>query len=247
MQLYLIRHAQSENNALYVRTGSFDGRDPDPRLSKVGRAQAKLLARFLTDGDPAAITDEHDAFDQHGFGITHIYCSLLRRSIETALEISSALEIPAAAHEDLHEWGGVFDIVGEDNEHRGLPGPDREYFESRYPDLQLPDSLSDLGWWDRPHEERHEAFNRATLFLDDLINRHGNSEDNVALVTHAGFYHSLLSEITEIPLDPENDRWLTKVLFALNNTAISRVSFLDFGVILVYLNRVDFLPRDLIT
>jgi 2,3-bisphosphoglycerate-dependent phosphoglycerate mutase len=247
MQLYLIRHAQSENNALYVRTGSFDGRNPDPRLSEVGRAQARLLARFLAQGDPEAKTDVHDAFNQRGFGITHLYCSLLRRSIETALEISEAVTIPAVAHCDLHEWGGVFELVENDEEHRGLPGPNRAYFEQNYPDLILPDSLGDRGWWNKPHEPKSEAFARASRLLEDLLAQHNGTDDSVALVTHAGFFHSLLSMITEIPLAPDNDRWMTKVLFAMNNAAITRVSFYERGTVLLYLNRVDFLPRELIT
>lgn len=247
MQLYLIRHAQSENNALYARTGSFDGRNSDPGLSEVGQAQARLLARFLKQGDPSAKTDEHDAFNRRGFGITHLYCSLLRRSIETALAVSSSLNIPAVADRDLHEWGGVFEIIGEEREYRGLPGPNRSFFEENYPALKLPDSLGEEGWWDRPHEPRHEAFIRASRFLEALLAQHGGSEDNIALVTHAGFYHSLITEITGLPLDPDNERWLTGILFAMSNAAVTRISFLERGIILVYLNRVDFLPRNLIT
>lgn len=247
MQLYLIRHAQSENNALYVRTGSFEGRNPDPRLSEAGRSQAKLLAQFLAKGNLEAKTDAHDAFDQRGFGITHLYCSLLSRSIETALEISESVNIPAVGHCELHEWGGVFELVENDEEHRGLPGPNRAYFEQNYPDLILPDSLGDRGWWSKPHEQKSEAFTRASRLLEDLLARHLGTGDNVAVVTHAGFYHSLLSVITEIPLAPDNERWMTKVLFAMNNAAITRISFNERGTILLYLNRVDFLPRELIT
>ena len=114
MELYLIRHAQSENNALYASSGSFEGRHIDPTLSKKGQAQANLLARFLARGEPSVKTDEYDTFNRRGFDITHIYCSLLRRSIETALAISKTLNLPAVADNDLHEWGGVFEIVGED-------------------------------------------------------------------------------------------------------------------------------------
>ena len=247
MQLYLIRHAQSANNALYARTGSFKGRNPDPPLSETGQAQARLLARFLKQGDPAARTDEHDAFNQRGFQITHIYCSLLRRSIETASAISSELGLQVVAHERLHEWGGVFEILGDDQPYEGLPGPNRAFFEQHYPELQLPDSLGENGWWDRPHEQRQEAFSRAQHYLEEILAQHDETEDNIALVTHAGFYHSLLAEITGIPLEPDNQRWMTNVLFAMNNAAVSRISFLDRGIILVYLNRVDFLPRELIT
>jgi 2,3-bisphosphoglycerate-dependent phosphoglycerate mutase len=247
MQLYLIRHAQSENNALYVRTGSFESRSSDPGLSEVGQAQAHLLGRFLKQGDPASNADQHDAFNQHGFDLTHLYCSLLRRSIETALAVSSSVNIPVVADVDLHEWGGVFEISGEDREYLGLPGPNRSFFEESYPEVILPESLGDEGWWDQPHEPRQEAYLRAGRFLKALLAKHGGSEDNVALVTHAGFYHSLLTEIAGLPLDPDNERWMTGILFAMNNAAVSRISFVERGTIFVYLNRADYLPRELVT
>jgi hypothetical protein len=56
-----------------------------------------------------------------------------------------------------------------------------------------------------------------------------------------------MATISQIPLDPENERWMTGVLFAMNNAAISRVAFRDNGIVLAYLNRVDFLPKELIT
>ncbi len=247
MQLYLIRHAQSENNALYASSGSYDGRVTDPALSKTGLTQANILAQFLVRGEPSAKTDEHDTFNRRGFDITHIYCSLQRRSIETALAISKTLNLPAAADSDLHEWGGVFEIVGEDRDYVGEPGPNRSYFQEQYPTLVLPEDLGNEGWWNRPHEPRQDAFARARKYLDRLLKRHGASDDNIALVTHAGFYHSLMATISQIPLDPENERWMTGVLFAMNNAAISRVAFRDNGIVLAYLNRVDFLPKELIT
>ena len=246
MQLYLIRHAQSENNALYIRTGSYEGRNPDPRLSEVGRAQANILARFLAQGNPETDTDQHDTFDQRGFGITHLYCSLLRRSIETALEIAGSIDVPAVAHKDLHEWGGVFRIES-GGEYQGLPGPGRSFFETTYPELVLPETLSEEGWWNRPHEGKELAYERAKRFLEELKERHLGQESSVALVTHAGFFHSLMSLITELPLDQTNDRWLTRVLFAMNNAAITRVTFQVRGVVIHYMNRAEFLPRSLIT
>ena len=47
MQFYFIRHGQSENNALWERTGSSEGRSEDPELTALGHRQAKRLAQFL--------------------------------------------------------------------------------------------------------------------------------------------------------------------------------------------------------
>ncbi len=41
MQLYIIRHGQSFNNALWDRTGGGNGRLPDPHLTEIGQQQAE--------------------------------------------------------------------------------------------------------------------------------------------------------------------------------------------------------------
>ena len=47
MQLYFIRHGQSENNARWMSTGSHRWRSEDPGLTEVGQQQAEILAQFL--------------------------------------------------------------------------------------------------------------------------------------------------------------------------------------------------------
>ncbi|HBG59948.1 MAG TPA: histidine phosphatase family protein, partial [Anaerolineaceae bacterium] len=56
MQLYYIRHAQSENNAILERNGykSEEGRHADPQITTMGFEQAKLLAEFLARENPEA-------------------------------------------------------------------------------------------------------------------------------------------------------------------------------------------------
>ena len=44
MTLFLIRHAQSANNALYDSSGSTIGRVEDPELTSLGVRQAQILA-----------------------------------------------------------------------------------------------------------------------------------------------------------------------------------------------------------
>ena len=47
MRLYYIRHAQSENNALWDQTGSDEGRKHDPSLTELGWEQAMRAAHFV--------------------------------------------------------------------------------------------------------------------------------------------------------------------------------------------------------
>jgi 2,3-bisphosphoglycerate-dependent phosphoglycerate mutase len=237
MQLYFIRHSQSKNNALWMSTGSHIGRSEDPGLTEVGRRQAELLAQFLSQ--PASASSDFQ--NAAGFGITHLYTSLMVRAVATGTIVAKALDLPLVAWEDLHEWGGIYLRDEQTDERIGLPGRNRAYFETHYPDLVLPDSLGEAGWWNRPFEEPELRLPRAKRFLRDFMERHGHTDDRVAVISHGGFYNYLLAALLNLP--GREGHW-----FVLNNAAISRIDFTEEDEIwLVYLNRVDFLPKELIT
>jgi len=247
MQLYFIRHGQSENNALWINTGSHIGRNEDPELTEVGRQQAEILAQFLRRADstlrPSFTSTELSASDFQnvaGFGITHLYSSLMGRAVATGTIVANALDLPLAAWEDVYEWGGIYLKDEQTGERVGLPGRNRAYFEQHFPDLVLPDSLGEAGWWNRPFEETELRLPRAQRVLRDLLERHGGTDDRVAVVSHGGFYNYLLAAILDMP-GRESYR------FYLNNAAISRFDFTDEAIWLSYLNRVDFLPKELVT
>jgi len=175
-----------------------------------------------------------------GFGITHLYSGLMVRAVATGTVVASALDLPLVSWEDVHEWGGIYLHDEQTDERIGLPGRNRAYFEQHFPDLVLPDSLGEAGWWNRPFEEPELRLPRAKRFLRDLLERHGGADDRVAVVSHGGFFNYLLAAILNLP-GREGYR------FVLNNAAISRFDFNDEGIWLSYLNRVDFLPKELIT
>lgn len=236
MRFYFIRHGQSENNALWSRTGSREGRQADPGLTDVGQRQVQVLARFLRQGGAREQPEP-------GFGITHLYSSLMLRAIATASIIACELGLPLVAWEDLHESGGLYLWNPATDERVGQPGANRAYFEAHYPNLVLPESLGDEGWWNRPAEAREERPGRAARVWRDLLERHGGTDDRVAVVGHGGFYNRLLVALLDIAKDIFAERYW----FVLNNAAITRIDFPDEGVDLVYLNRTDFLPPELIT
>jgi 2,3-bisphosphoglycerate-dependent phosphoglycerate mutase len=243
MQFYFIRHGQSENNALWKRTGSSKGRSEDSELTEVGRQQAEFVAQFLCRAnlpDCASGGSGGDVQNVAGFGITHLYSSLMVRSVATGTVIAKALDLPLVTWEDLHERGGIYLKDEQTGERIGQAGKNRAYFEAHYPDFVLPDSLGEAGWWNRPFEEPEQRPIRAQRFLRDLMARHGHTDDRVAVVGHGGFYNDLLATILNVP--ESEGYW-----FALNNAAISRIDFDDERIGLVYLNRVDFLPQELVT
>jgi 2,3-bisphosphoglycerate-dependent phosphoglycerate mutase len=239
MQFYFIRHGQSENNALWRRSTDYAKvRNEDPGLTEVGRQQAEFLAQFLQD-TTAAIHDR-DHQNIAGFGITHLYSSLMLRAVATGTIIAKTLDLPLVAWEDLHERGGIYLEDEQTGEYIGQPGKNRAYFETHYPDFVLPDSLGEAGWWNRPFEEPEQRLTRVKRFWRDLLERHGRTDDRVAVISHGGFHHDLLTTILNLP--ETEGHW-----FALNNAAMTRLDFNDDRIGLIYLNRMDFLPKELIT
>ncbi len=252
MQLYLIRHGQSQNNALWVRTGSFKERVEDPLLTDIGEQQAQTTAEFITqsdNGNSAEIPDDprDDPFNRTGFGFTHLYTSLMIRAIQTATPIAQATGLPLLAWEEIHERGGIFHEDPETGEYIGRPGPNRAFFESTFPHLQLPDTLGEAGWWNRPMETAPQTFERAIAFSRALLERHGDSNDRVAIVTHGGFTFALMTAL--LGLTPRHDALgeSRRARVSVNNTSITRYEVDNETARLIYFNRLDHLPTEIIT
>ena len=89
MQLYFVRHGQSEANIARV----FSNRGYQHPLTAQGRAQAHALAAHL-QGQP----------------ITRIFTSPLQRAVETAQILSAALSAPVTQSDALREWDvGIYE------------------------------------------------------------------------------------------------------------------------------------------
>jgi 2,3-bisphosphoglycerate-dependent phosphoglycerate mutase len=238
MQLYFIRHAQSANNQRYEETGSWDGRDCDPELTERGHQQAQRLAEHLACTNGAA--PGRDFINRGGFGLTHLYSSLMVRALDTASYVAVALNLPLLVWEDLHEVGGIFIVDSETGAHIGQPGKCPAELAARFPHVELPLTLTESGWWNRSHESVDLQTRRARRFVYDLLERHGGSDDRVAVVSHGGFYNFMLAEL--LGWQADNGFW-----FSLNNTGITRFNFEPEGMGLAYANRLEHLPDELIT
>lgn len=247
MELYYIRHAQSENNALWARTGSWRGREPDPGLTELGHRQAGRLAEFLARPGQEELSPAARHHNRHDFRFTHLYCSLMRRAVLTGSYIARALDVPLVGWEEIHERGGIFIHDEESDEPQGLPGRDRAYFEENHPELALPDTFREDGWWNRPFEVAEAVPDRARRFLEELSGRHLENGDRVAIVSHGGFYQALLMVLLGFEHGPDGFGQEANVFFAMHNAAISRIDFNENGAVLVYQNRVTHLPAGLIT
>lgn len=240
MQLYFIRHGQSENNLLWETTGSETGRSHDPELTDIGHKQAQAMANFVSRPVTNFSEDERYRLNRAGFGFTHLYCSLMVRAVATGVVVAQSARLPLTAWVDLHEGGGIYLQQEDTGELNGLPGKARSYFETHYPGLVLPENLDEKGWWNRPFEEKEERLPRANRVLTELLKRHGGTDHRVAVISHGGFYNYFLTAV--MGFDDDLPTW-----FSLNNTAITRIDFYDQRVNIVYTNRLDFLPGELIT
>ena len=241
MELYLIRHAQSANNALS------DARERvcDPALTELGLRQARLVAEHLANGlNPELLAWSPDGggsnHSRRGYDITRLYCSPMMRALQTAQPIGQVLGLTPEVWVDIHEQGGIFLDHGEAGGVVGYPGKTRPEILAEFPGYSLPEEVTDQGWWKWGYEEMSVCHGRAIRVAEELGQRAAGDE-RIAIVTHGGFMDALLKALfNQLP---------AYFLFYYHyNTAITRVDFrsdgrLDFR----YLNRVTHLPPDAIS
>mgnify|MGYP001125014151 CR=1 FL=1 len=139
MRFYFIRHAQSADNQFVVDNAhrgvrhygldqSWLNRQADPELTDTGRRQVEQLCRFLVErteqgpGKAAYLDPYHDNFD-----FTHIYVSLMIRTIETASAIGDALHLKPIILQELHEAGGFWEPDLETGKPVGSAGKNRGF------------------------------------------------------------------------------------------------------------------------
>jgi 2,3-bisphosphoglycerate-dependent phosphoglycerate mutase len=246
MKLYLIRHAQSANNVIWDGSDNNKGRIPDPEITDSGHRQAEKLGQHMAH--PQAEPRQHPFVSrpETSYGLTHVYCSLMSRSVLTAQYIAEACQLELHALPDIFEKNGIYEY-DEDGNMQGLPGPDRSYFEQRFPNLQLPENLNDKGWWSRPAENNDEFLQRVKSVVAAVKQEHAQQDDTIAMVAHGDFIDQFVNELMAVPRHHGNYQsdWVANWTF--HNTSISRIDFYGAAHNVIYLNRVDHLPLDLIS
>lgn len=228
MHVYLIRHAQSENNILTAET--MYRRKVDPDLTELGYRQREILADFLAN--------ETDVGDE-GFGISCLYTSAMYRSLLTAQPVSAALDLQPAVWLDLHEKGGLFQR--QNGHFSGHAGLSRGAISGEFPSYRLPEGVSENGWYDASlgFEPETHSFFRAIKVAKDL-SEWSKTDAVLALISHAGFLDILLKAIFgQLPSRPKTMRYYHY------NTAITRVDYHGTRPALHYMNRVEHLRADM--
>ena len=225
MRLYLIRHAESENNVLSKQPNS--RRKVDPDLTPLGYQQRDVLARHI-GSDRAAVGES--------FEIDHLYTSAMFRALLTTKPVSEALGLAPKVWPDLHEIGGMYD--DRSGETRGSGGMSRSAIMAKFPGYVLPEAVTESVWYDvalgrEPESHSHDRAIRVARALRER----SESDETLALVSHAGFLDLLLKAIFE--LLPARTYAMS---FYHGNTAITRINFDRGWTHLHYTNRADHLP-----
>ncbi|MCH2399553.1 MAG: histidine phosphatase family protein [Pirellulales bacterium] len=198
MDLYLIRHAQSVNNALPEAE-----RVEDPPLTDLGRRQAACLAEQIPTLD-----------------LTRMVVSPFLRTLETAEYLCRATQLAPQVQASLHEVGGC--VQGpEPSVMVGRPGMTRLAIEERFPAYVVEDRIDAQGWWrSQPYETPDQAQVRARELLADTQRRFAHTEERVAYVMHADIEMLFLACLTATEIEVPFNTSVTHVVVAPETTRI---------------------------
>ncbi|MDX2161156.1 MAG: histidine phosphatase family protein [bacterium] len=244
MELYIIRHGQSVNNAMPSNVD----RVYDPELTDLGKAQADKLAAWLGSGDlRIPWTDPDTGYTRRdplpAFTFDALYCSAMYRALQTAAPIGHALGIAPEVWIDIHEHGGIY--LERADGITGYPGKTRAEILTEFPNYVLPTTITEQGWWNAAlgHEERGAFYGRAIRVALELRRRAEDPDyahQRIGIVTHGTFIDVLLKAfLNMLP---------SRTSFFLHyNTALTRLDFSERGVLVRCMNRVDHLPADMIS
>ena len=157
--MLLIRHGQSEFNVVYSVT-RVDPRIRDPRLTEAGRAQARAAAASL-----------------RGEGVERLVASPYTRSLETAVILAEALDVPIE----------VTPLVGERAAFACDVGTCSAELRLGWPKLKL-DHLPEE-WWPALEESEAALLERCQRFRREIAA--ASDWRGVAVVSHWGFIRGL--------------------------------------------------------
>jgi 2,3-bisphosphoglycerate-dependent phosphoglycerate mutase len=194
MRLYLIRHGQSQNNAVLAATVGlseygYPGRVPDPALTTLGHRQAAALADAVRAG-------------RTPLPLTHLYSSFTLRAVQTAAHLADALDLPVVLRQDSHEVGGVHrHDLATDTRHPAI-GHSIRQLQHICPRAVAATGSDPCIPWHGGFETEDDALPRAQRMLTALRATHGSTGDIVGLVTHQHFSQFVLAAVLGITGPP---------------------------------------------
>ena len=210
MNLYLIRHGQSY--------GNIGISEPDPRLTDLGKEQARFTGKILPDGPT------HQLGNQLKKPIDRIFCSPMRRALQTASIIGEVVDMPVTVRPDLYECGGT--------------RPEcmiAAQIAEAYPQIQFDPSMPEGPWWPEENEGWSGGIARAKRVVDWLKNTYNGTDESIVLVAHAVFINAVSNVLMNV--HPDDSLSLT-----FNNCSINRFILRPDRTILIGMNEVSHMP-----
>jgi len=247
MQLFLIRHGQSKNNAhddAHVH--------PDPDLTDLGHQQAERLALWMSEAnDVEAVTRlkmrDPARQDHHPIHIDHLYVSPMRRTLQTAQPLARAFGREAHVHPMIYEAGGLFERLENGGGIRPYRGMSATQILAEFPNYTIDPAIGEDGWYGLDREESmEECYDRAekiaTLFKHRVLHEKEWATASVALVSHGMFIDCLLLALMGVTSA------MRQSYFWVYNTSITRVDLRPDGYAIIRaVNRVPHLTHEMIT
>ncbi|HBL41638.1 MAG TPA: hypothetical protein DDY98_08865 [Ruminococcaceae bacterium] len=220
LELYLVRHGQSQGNIGYEGINPSEDELWDPKLTELGQKQAELLGERFSD-----------------FAFDHILASPYARATATGYAV--AMQQPENGCHDL-ELHPLFCECGMSEN----PGKTIETIRQTYPNTRKAvgaEGYERLIYNDKTPEDE-ERMNRAKTMIKYLTDRFHNGE-KVLVAAHACFNTFLIFAALGLSTEQGFD-------FANGNTGVTKILFYEEGTgkygdrVLVYHNDQSHLFRD---
>lgn len=226
MELFLIRHGQSANNA---NPGGV--RHHDPELTDVGLQQAVKLGEWAA-----------------ALNLTRLIASPFLRALQTAEEIRARTGVRAHVWVDIHEQGGC--CTGPDpmldlevTEYQGHPGLTDAEIRDAYPHFDVPPDIDHRGWWrSRPAESMDQARIRAAGVISAARENYGHTDERIGLVFHGMLKLMVLDAMFG---GYTHEDWA--MIEVPYNTSVSHITITPERTDLQFFNGVEHLPAELLT
>ena len=219
LHLYLIRHAESENNARPEHE-----RVDDPSITDRGVQQATSLAQWLA-------THPMDM----------LLTSPFRRALQTAAPVALRANTKIQVWCDIYERGGCYSGWEEGNV-SGAAGLTQDGILQLLPTALFDEPIAAEGWWGgKPREQDQQTRQRASIVKQKVEQKFADSQARLAMITHAEFQRILLAELL-INQDIDVFR-----LGPICNAGITYLNFRNGVWQLQWFNAVTHIPSELIT
>lgn len=179
MEIFLVRHGQSEANA-----GLTDFLDSP--LTALGQQQARLTGNALL-----------------GIGLTNAYVSPLRRTLETIRPFCTLSGLRAEVNADVCEYFNAEHPV-----YREFPGLSPAQISDEFPQTFFGDTFPcGEAWWPQVLEDDARIYARCVRVRDTLLSHFKAASEKILIVSHAETVGRLTEAFLCVPPNPIDPPW----------------------------------------